>query len=104
MLYLMVPIATSQRLCAIHSTCRYMASYASSSETLLVQNNAMPDLVNDSEDDSDDSEADNTARQRYLFATNVTCASHVVMEYQHRGHHHAHVVVTDMGTMTIATG
>ncbi len=81
-----------------------MASYARFSETLLVQNNAMPDLVSDSEDDSDDSEADNNARQQYPFATNVTCGRHEVMEYQHRGHHHAHVVVSDMGTMTIATG
>ncbi len=100
----MVPIATSQHLSAIHSTCRYIASYASSSETLMRQNNAMPDLVSDSDDDTDDSEADNTVRQRYPFATILARASQVVIEYQHRGHHHAHVAVTDMGTMTIATG
>ena len=64
----------------------------------------MPNLVSDSEDDADDSEADKTVRQRYPFATNLARASHVVIEYQHRGHHHAHVVVSDMGTMTIATG
>ena len=100
----MVPIATSQHLSGIHSTCRYIASYASSSETVMRQNNAMPDLVSESEDVSDDSKADNTVRQRYPFATNVARASHVVIEYQHRGHHHTHVAVTDMGTMTTATG
>jgi len=103
-LYLMVPIASSQRLCTNHSKCRYIARYARSSATLLVQNNAMPDLVSDSEDDSDDSAAENYARQQYSFATNVKCGSHEVTEYQHRGHHHAHVVVSDIGTMAKATG